>query len=99
MQAAKECFCRVACSVAHTALQSVKPPSFPLQCLRPGVGQAWIAAKSYYFGVGGGTAAFKTLLATDGTFKSRLAAVIDEGASNKRENLVQPHASGKGIDR
>ena len=82
------------CSLVHTALQSVKHPFLPLQCLRPGVGQAWIAAKSYYFGVGGGTAAFKALLATDGTFKSRLAAVIDDGASNKREILVLTYAHG-----
>ena len=86
---------RNSCSSAHTALRLVKQPFLPLQCLRPGMGQAWIAAKSYYFGVGGGTAAFKTLLATDGTFNSRLAAVIDDGASNKREILVLTHANGK----
>ena len=73
----------------------MKHPFLPLQCLRPGAGQAWIAAKSYYFGVGGGTAAFKALLAMDGTFNSRLAAVIDDGASNKREILVLTHADGK----
>ena len=73
----------------------MKRPFLSLQCLRPGVGQAWVAAKSYYFGVGGGTAAFKSLLTIDGTFESRLAAVIDDGASNKREILVLTHANGK----
>ena len=40
-------------------------------------------------------AAFKVLLAEDGTFNSRTAAVIDDGASNKREILVLTHAAGK----
>lgn len=59
-----------------------------VQCLKPRTGKAWIAAKSYYFGVGGGTASFRRLLATDGTFHTELAAVHNDGASNKREILL-----------
>ena len=62
-----------------------------LQCLRPQTGQAWVAAKSYYFGVGGGTAAFRALIESDGVLKTRTAAVSDDGASNKREVLLLTH--------
>lgn len=56
-------------------------------CLRPGSGVALVAAKSYYFGVGGGTAAFAKLVREDGCFACEQVAVIDDGASNKREIL------------
>ncbi len=59
-----------------------------MQCLRPTTGQAWIAAKSYYFGVGGGTASFIRLVEKDGTFNVKTADVINDGASNKREILT-----------
>ena len=57
-------------------------------CLRPGSGAALVAAKSYYFGVGGGTAAFTQLVREDGRFSCEQVAVIDDGASNKREILL-----------
>ena len=56
-------------------------------CLRPTTGVAYIAAKSYYFGVGGGTAAFRKVVEADGCFDCQLAAVLDDGQSNKRELL------------
>ena len=56
-------------------------------CLRPGAGVAYVAAKSYYFGVGGGTAAFRQLVEADGVFACRAVAVVDDGVSNKREVL------------
>lgn len=56
-------------------------------CLRPGRGTALVAAKSYYFGVGGGTAAFARLVRDDGAFSCEQVAVIDDGLSNKREIL------------
>ncbi len=59
-----------------------------VQCLKPDVGKAWIAAKSYYFGVGGGTASFTRLVKQDGTFEVKVVDVIDDGASNKREILL-----------
>ncbi|CAL8471510.1 g11052 [Coccomyxa elongata] len=58
------------------------------QCLRPTTGQAWVAAKSYYFGVGGGTASFIRLVEKDGTFNVKTIDVINDGASNKREILT-----------
>lgn len=57
-------------------------------CLRPSSGAALVAAKSYYFGVGGGTAAFTRLVREDGRFSCEQVAVIDDGASNKREILL-----------
>lgn len=56
-------------------------------CLRPGAGLAYVASKSHYFGVGGGTAAFAALAAADGTFECSQAAVLDDGLSNRREIL------------
>lgn len=58
------------------------------QCLKPTTGQAWIAAKSYYFGVGGGTASFSRLVDKDATFNVETVDVINDGASNKREILM-----------
>lgn len=57
-------------------------------CLRPGSGAALVAAKSYYFGVGGGTAAFARLVQDDGCYECRAVAVLDDGLSNKREILA-----------
>lgn len=66
--------------------------------LRPGTGTAYVAAKSYYFGVGGGTAAFAELVQRDGAYRCRTVAVVDDGLSNKREVLeltpVQAAAPG-----
>ncbi|KAK9829233.1 hypothetical protein WJX72_004662 [[Myrmecia] bisecta] len=57
------------------------------QFLRPPHGIAYVAAKTYYFGVGGGTTAFKKLLAQEGVLEAETVATIDDGASNKREIL------------
>jgi hypothetical protein len=50
-------------------------------------GHALIAAKRYYFGVGGSTAAFRQLLARYGDMSCELVAVYEDGASNIREIL------------
>jgi hypothetical protein len=65
-----------------------------LQCLKPRTGRAWVAAKAYYFGVGGGTASFCRLVAADGTFQACVVAVHDDGASNKREILLLTFLDG-----
>lgn len=51
-------------------------------------GTALIAAKSYYFGVGGSVAEFKDLVASDGQFQCRTVRVWEDGASNRRECLA-----------
>ena len=68
-----------------------------MQCLRLGTGKALIAAKSYYFGVGGGIATFRALLAIDGTFTVSTAATMDDGASNKREILLLTQKYARGL--
>ena len=50
-------------------------------------GVALIAAKRYYFGVGGGTRAFAEALAESGAFECDVAATYADGASNVREIL------------
>ena len=57
------------------------------QSLKPGTCVAYVAAKSYYFGVGGGTAAFRRLVEARGVLTVRMAAVLDDGTSVKREIL------------
>eukprot|EP00891_Asterochloris_glomerata_P002333 jgi/Astpho2/2333/Aster-08197 len=57
--------------------QSIKPPS----------GCAYIAAKMYYFGVGGGTSSFKQLLKQEGMLEAKVVAMFDDGKGNKREIL------------
>lgn len=58
-----------------------------LQAIKPPTGVAYIAAKTYYFGVGGGTTSFKKLLKSDGMLEVSTVATIDEGGGNKREIL------------
>lgn len=57
------------------------------QCLKSPTGFCLLAAKSFYFGVGGGIAAFKKLVQEDGRLTCTTIKVIDDGLSNKREIL------------
>lgn len=77
---------------APLPLTARTPTPIPLlrarpQVLRPPHGVALVAAKSHYFGVGGGTAAFAAAAAADGTLIAERAWVREDGASNKREIL------------
>ena len=56
-------------------------------CLKRPGGVAYIAAKSYYFGVGGGTAAFRQLVQADGALRVEGCRLYEDGASNRREIL------------
>lgn len=48
-------------------------------------------------GVGGGTAAFARLVEAEGRYSCEAVAVVDDGASNKREILrLAPVAGGGG---
>lgn len=51
-------------------------------------GVALVAAKSYYFGVGGSVAEFRRLVGSDERFECASARVFDDGRSNKREVLI-----------
>ena len=46
-----------------------------------------MAAKSHYFGVGGGTTSFAAAVAADGMLEVTRAWVVEDGTSNKREIL------------
>lgn len=54
--------------------------------LQPPHGVAFISAKSYYFGVGGGTTSFTSLVKADGVLECSVVAVVEDG-TNKREVL------------
>ena len=56
-------------------------------CLKPEGSVCYLAAKSFYFGVGGGIAGFQKLVERDGTFQHRVLHTIDNGKSNRREIL------------
>ena len=68
-------------SVAHSSNAFV-------QCLKPG-GTAYVAAKTYYFGVGGGSLAFKHQVEEQVpvVMGVQVVAAVDDGLSNKREIL------------
>lgn len=55
------------------------------KCLRPPYGVVYLAAKRHYFGVGGGTRQFKSLVEADGILGAHLVVDISDGASNVRE--------------
>lgn len=57
------------------------------QALSPPHGEAYLASKKFYFGVGGGTAAFRKLVRRQGIFECKTVANVDDGKSNKREIL------------
>lgn len=44
-----------------------------------------VSAKSFYFGVGGGVAAFRNLVEEDGLMVCETLETIEDGKSNKRE--------------
>jgi hypothetical protein len=69
------------------------------RCVRAPDGVALIAAKRYYFGVGGGTRAFAEALAESGAFECDVAATYADGASNVREILrVRRRTAERGSD-
>ncbi|KAH9320036.1 hypothetical protein KI387_021805, partial [Taxus chinensis] len=55
------------------------------KCLRPPYGVVYLAAKKHYFGVGGGTRQFKSVVEEDGILGAHLVVEIADGASNVRE--------------
>ncbi|KAL2651231.1 hypothetical protein R1flu_019359 [Riccia fluitans] len=55
------------------------------KCLKPPYGVLYVAAKKHYFGVGGGTRAFKSLVEEDGVLGAHLVTDFADGASNVRE--------------
>ena len=57
-------------------------------CLKPGTGVALVAAKVYYFGVGGGVAPFEEEVRRQGLFHIEHVRSVDDGASNMREVLL-----------
>ncbi|XP_047176813.1 histidine protein methyltransferase 1 homolog [Vigna umbellata] len=55
------------------------------KCLQHPDGVVYMAAKKYYFGVGGGSRRFLSLVEKDGVLSSSLVAEITDGSSNVRE--------------
>ncbi|XP_068663542.1 uncharacterized protein [Aristolochia californica] len=55
------------------------------KCLRRPDGVVYLAAKKHYFGVGGGTRQFCSVVEEDGVMAPRLVAEVADGSSNVRE--------------
>lgn len=66
---------------------SVLPHLFELikKCLDYPNGVVYMAAKKYYFGVGGGSRQFLSLVEQDGAMKASMVAEVADGSSNLRE--------------
>ena len=64
-----------------------RPPPLAAQVLQPPHGVALVAAKSYYFGVGGGTRSFAERVHADGILQCRSVWSSADGDSVKREVL------------
>lgn len=60
---------------------------FFFQAMKPATGVCYLAAKSYYFGVGGSTAHLHTAAAAVGLSVVNVC-ILDDGRSNKREVLT-----------
>ncbi|XP_051118414.1 uncharacterized protein LOC127242768 [Andrographis paniculata] len=56
-----------------------------MKCLRNPKGAVYMAAKKYYFGVGGGSRRFLSLVEKDGILAYSLVAEVADGSSNVRE--------------
>lgn len=55
------------------------------KCLRPPYGVIYVAGKKHYFGVGGGTRLFKSIVEEDGSMGAHLVTEFADGSSNVRE--------------
>ncbi|KAJ9187077.1 hypothetical protein P3X46_002573 [Hevea brasiliensis] len=55
------------------------------KCVRGPYGVVYMAAKKYYFGVGGGTRQFLSMVEKDGVMDASLVAEVVDGSSNVRE--------------
>ncbi|RXI00570.1 hypothetical protein DVH24_000804 [Malus domestica] len=59
------------------------------KCLTPSHGVVYMAAKKHYFGVGGGTRRFLSVVEKDGVLASSMVAEVADGSSNVREIIVK----------
>ncbi|GLT60992.1 hypothetical protein SLA2020_337290 [Shorea laevis] len=55
------------------------------KCISRQHGVVYLAAKKHYFGVGGGTRQFLSMIEKDGVMATRLVAEVADGSSNVRE--------------
>lgn len=55
------------------------------KCIRNPHGIVYMAAKKHYFGVGGGTRQFLSMVEKDGVLTSKLVCEVTDGSSNLRE--------------
>lgn len=92
-----QCLIQVRCKLCNrlrlnrtsdSVVWPLRESRLPLQCLAPG-GIAYVAAKTYYFGVGGGSLAFRHQVEEQLPAKMSIRSVaeVDDGMGNKREIL------------
>ncbi|KAJ8433731.1 hypothetical protein Cgig2_019799 [Carnegiea gigantea] len=66
-------------STLHSLYELIK------KCIRRPHGVVYMAAKKYYFGVGGGSRRFLSIVEKDGVMTASLIAEVADGSSNVRE--------------
>jgi len=81
---------------------SIKPLVQCLDGLLSECGEALVAAKRYYFGIGGSTEALMEEVSKCGKFKAEVVRVFDDGKSNLREivklSRLSPSSKGSCCD-
>lgn len=71
--------------IVYKRIPRTRASTVCVQCLKKPSGVCYVSAKSFYFGVGGGIAAFLQEVNRDGSFEYEQVLVIDDGKSNRRE--------------
>ncbi|KXZ43892.1 hypothetical protein GPECTOR_78g80 [Gonium pectorale] len=79
--------------LASETIYSVPAQERLLECikqlLQPPHGVALVAAKRYYFGVGGGMKSFRSLVEADGIFETSIVDQVDDKASGNVREVLQ----------
>ncbi len=78
-----------ACSCLQPLNQQLTAPLLVPQVLQPPHGIALVAAKSYYFGVGGGTTTFAERVRHDGILEVRSVWASDDGDGSVRREVLE----------
>lgn len=76
----------VTCETIYNLANNQKIIDALRRMLRPGTGVAYLAAKTYYFGVGGGVRAFEALLLADGALQSE---VVWKSTENVQREILK----------
>lgn len=78
----------VTCETIYNPANNQKIIDVLKRLLRPRTGVAYLAAKTYYFGVGGGLRSFEALLLADGSLRSEVVWQTSENVQREILRIV-----------